>query len=146
MVVQNSVPVRSLGSATSSLTLFQQIGGTIGLAVTGSLLGSVLLEEMPKQMVAAGVPEQVSSQFGSGGGFNYNQLTRVGGDLGQTILAQVPAEFRDAVTPFIGAMVDGIYTAFSIATAATFWVGIAATLIAALAVLVLMPAGRIGHQ
>ena len=145
LVVQNSVPVRALGSATSSLTLFQQIGGTIGLAVTGSLLGSVLVEEMPRQMQAAGVPSQIASQFGSGGGFDFNQLTSVGGDLGTVILSQVPEQFRAQVEPFIDAMVSGIYTAFSIGTAATFWVGIATSLIAAVAVAVLMPAGRIGH-
>ena len=43
-------------------------------------------------------------------------------------------------------MVNGIYTAFSIGTAATFWVGIATSLIGAVAVAVLMPAGRIGHR
>jgi EmrB/QacA subfamily drug resistance transporter len=146
LVVQNAVPVRVLGSATSSLTLFQQIGGTIGLAVTGSLLGSVLVEEMPKQMQAQGVPSQIASQFGSGGGFDFNQLTSVGGDLGTVILSQVPEQFRAQVEPFIDAMVNGIYTAFSLGTAATFWVGIATSLIAALAVAVLMPAGRIGHR
>jgi EmrB/QacA subfamily drug resistance transporter len=146
LVVQNSVPVRALGSATSNLTLFQQIGGTIGLAVTGSLLGSVLVEEMPRQMQEAGVPSQIASQFGSGGGFDFNQLTSVGGDLGTVILSQVPEQFRAQVEPFIDAMVNGIYTAFSIGTAATFWVGIATSLIAAVAVAVLMPAGRIGHR
>ena len=50
--VQNAVPVRELGTATSSLTLFQQVGGTIGLAIAGTLFGSVLLEEIPKQMTA----------------------------------------------------------------------------------------------
>src|SRR4029079_15649600 len=34
LVVQNNVPVRDLGTGTSSLTLFQQVGGTIGLALT----------------------------------------------------------------------------------------------------------------
>jgi EmrB/QacA subfamily drug resistance transporter len=146
LAVQNAVPVRSLGSATSSLTLFQQIGGTVGLAVTGSLLGSVLVAEMPRQMTSAGVPAQIAGQFGSGGRFSFNQVTSVGGDLGAAILAQVPDQVRAQVEPFIDAMVNAIYTAFSIATGATFVVGIATSLIAATVVLVLMPAGRIGHQ
>jgi EmrB/QacA subfamily drug resistance transporter len=145
LVVQNAVPVRSLGAATSSLTLFQQLGGTIGLAITGTLFGSKLLEEIPRQMTANGVPDQITSQFGTGGGFSTSQLTSVGGDLGQAILSQVPEQFRPQVEPFIGAMVDGIYTAFSIATGAAFVVGIVTSLIAALVVLVLMPAGRIGQ-
>ena len=31
---------RDLGTGTSSLTLFQQVGGTIGLAITGTIFGS----------------------------------------------------------------------------------------------------------
>ncbi|HKO34410.1 MAG TPA: MDR family MFS transporter [Candidatus Limnocylindria bacterium] len=145
LVVQNAVPVRELGTATSSLTLFQQLGGTIGLAITGTLFGSVLLEEIPKQMTSNGVPAQITSQFGAGGDFSTNQLTNVGGDLGATILAQVPEQFRPAVEPFIGAMVDSIYMAFSLATGAAFVVGIATALLAATVVLVLMPAGRVGE-
>ncbi len=145
LVVQNAVPVRALGTATSSLTLFQQLGGTIGLAITGTLFGSVLLEQIPKQMTENGVPAQITSQFGAGGSFSTNQLTNVGGDLGTTILAQVPEQFKAAVEPFIGAMVDAIYTAFSMATGAAFVVGIVTALLAALVVLVLMPAGKVGE-
>ncbi len=39
LVVQNSVPMEELGAGTSSLTLFQQVGGTVGLAITGTLFG-----------------------------------------------------------------------------------------------------------
>jgi EmrB/QacA subfamily drug resistance transporter len=146
LVVQNAVPPRSLGSATSSLTLFQQIGGTIGLAITGTVLSSKLLEEMPRQMTAGGVPEQLANQFGSGGNVDFNQLTSVGGNLGAQILAGTPDQFKPAVEPFIQAIVNGIYAAFSIATGATFLVGIVTALVAALVVLVVMPAGRIGHR
>ena len=145
LVVQNAVPVRSLGAATSGLTLFQQLGGTIGLAIAGTVFGSTLLEEIPRQMTTNGVPAEITSQFGSGGAFSTSQLTSVGGNLGQAILSQVPAQFQAAVEPFIAAMVDAIYTAFSIATGAAFVVGIATSLTAALVVLVLMPAGRIGQ-
>ncbi len=89
LVVQNSVPVRQLGTATSNVTLFQQLGGTVGLAITGTIFGSVMLEEVPRQMSAAGVPDQVVSGFQSGGGSTLNDLSRVG-DLGASILSQVP--------------------------------------------------------
>jgi len=58
LVVQNSVPVHQLGAATSNVTLFQQLGGTVGLAITGTIFGSTLLEEVPRQMSAAGVPDR----------------------------------------------------------------------------------------
>jgi EmrB/QacA subfamily drug resistance transporter len=144
LAVQNAVPVRELGTATSSLTLFQQVGGTVGLAITGTIFGSTLLEEVPRQLVAAGVPSQFAGQF-AGGSSSFNNLTDVG-DLGASILAQVPEQFRAAVEPLIPAMVDGIHTAFSIATGATFIVGIATALLAAVLILVVMPAGRMGES
>ena len=35
LIVQNNVPVEELGTATSNLTFFQSVGGTVGLALTG---------------------------------------------------------------------------------------------------------------
>jgi EmrB/QacA subfamily drug resistance transporter len=144
LVVQNSVPVRQLGAATSNVTLFQQLGGTIGLAITGTIFGSVMLEEVPRQMSAAGVPEPVVSGFSSGGSSTLNDLSRVG-DLGASILSQVPEQFRSQVEPSIPAMVTGIHEALSIATASTFVVGIGTALLAALLVLVFLPGVKMGE-
>jgi EmrB/QacA subfamily drug resistance transporter len=145
LVVQNSVPVRHLGTGTSSLTLFQQVGGTVGLAITGTVFGSTYLEELPRQLSAAGVPDQVASGILSGSGQStLNNLGGVG-DLGAAILAGVPEEFRAQVAPFIDAIVRGIYQGFSIATAAAFVAGIFAALAAALVVWVVLPGGRMGE-
>jgi EmrB/QacA subfamily drug resistance transporter len=144
LVVQNSVPIRQLGAATSNVTLFQQLGGTIGLAITGTIFGSVMLEEVPRQMAAAGVPDQVVSGFSSGGGQTLNDLSSVG-DLGASILSQIPPEFQALVEPFVPAMVTGIHEAFSIATASTFVVGIGTALLAALIVLVFLPGVKMGE-
>jgi EmrB/QacA subfamily drug resistance transporter len=145
LAVQNAVPVRDLGTATSSLTLFQQVGGTVGLAITGTIFGTTLLDEVPRQLVTAGVPEQFATQFASGDSSTFNELTTVG-DLGASILEGVPDQFRPVVEPLIPAIVEGIHVAFSIATSATFMVGIATSLLAAVIVLVLMPAGRVGQR
>ncbi len=145
LAVQNAAQVRDLGTATSSLTLFQQVGGTVGLAITGTIFGTTLLEEVPDQLVAAGVPEQFVAQFASGDSGTFNNLTNVG-DLGASILASVPEQVRPLVEPMIPAIVEGIHVAFSIATSATFVVGIVTSLLAALVVLVLMPAGRVGER
>jgi EmrB/QacA subfamily drug resistance transporter len=144
LVVQNNVPVHELGAGTSSVTLFQQVGGTVGLAVTGSLFTSVLLEEVPQQLEAAGVPPAFADQFTAGGASSLNQLAGVG-DLGAAILAQVPPAFQAQVEPFIPAIVGAIHTAFSIATSATFSIGIVTSLLAAAVVLVWMPGGRMGE-
>ena len=144
LIVQNAVPVNELGVGTSSITLFQQVGGTVGLAITGSLFGSALLEEMPRQIAAQGVPPDLAARFAQGGGAALNNLSGVG-DLGAAILASVPPEAHDRVAPLIPAIVAGIHQAFSIATSATFTVGIASALAAAVIVVVLLPRTRIGE-
>jgi EmrB/QacA subfamily drug resistance transporter len=144
LAVQNNVPEVELGTATSSLTLFQQVGGTVGLAFAGSMFGSVLLEEMPKQITAAGVPAEFAGQFAQGGSSALNTLSGVG-DLGAKILASVPAQAQEQVKPLIPLIVQGIHEAFSIATASTFVIGIGAALLAALLVLVGLPGGRMGE-
>jgi len=145
LVVQNAVPVRFLGTATSSVTLFQQVGGTIGLAIAGTIFGSVVLEEVPKQMAQAGVPDQFASQFSAGGSDFLNNIAQVG-DLGAAILSQVPDQFKSVVEPLIPAIVGAIHQSISLATAATFVLGIITALLAALVVLIVMPAGKIGEQ
>ncbi|HET7726539.1 MAG TPA: MDR family MFS transporter [Candidatus Limnocylindrales bacterium] len=141
LVVQNSVPVRQLGAATSSLGLFQQVGGTVGLAITGTIFAETLLGEVPRQLVANGVPPQFANAFSSGGGSEaLNQLSGVG-DLGAAILAQVPEAFRSTVEPLIPGIVAAIHTAFSIATASTFVIGIVTAIAAAVVVAVVMPSG-----
>jgi EmrB/QacA subfamily drug resistance transporter len=130
LVVQNSVSSARIGVATASLTFFQQIGGTIGLTLAGSLLATRLVTEIPKQLLAAGVPQQVVDGFAGGGAVD---LTGTG-DLGQRILASVPAAQQPQIAPLIPAIVHGIYEAFSIAIAATFWVGVVGAVIAVLAV------------
>jgi EmrB/QacA subfamily drug resistance transporter len=145
LVVQNSVPVRHLGTGTSSLTLFQQVGGTVGLAITGTIFGSTFLEEVPRQMAAEGVPSQLAQGFASGGASTLNQIGGVG-DLGAVILAQTPEAFRPQVEPYIDAMVRGIYQAFSIATDAAFVVGIITALGASALVFAFLPAGKMGER
>jgi EmrB/QacA subfamily drug resistance transporter len=144
LAVQNNVPAVELGAATSGLTLFQQVGGTVGLALTGSIFGSVLLEEMPKQISAAGVPPDLAGQFAQGGAAALNNLSGVG-DLGARILAGLPADAQALIKPVIPQIVTGIHEAFSIATAATFVIGVGAALVGALIVLVGLPGGRMGE-
>ena len=126
IVIQNAVPFRQLGVATSNLTFFRQIGGTVSLAFVGTIFATSFEDNLIPQMTAAGVPQQVTDGFtqaSNNGSFDTSSLTGVG-DLGAAILKAIPAEFQAAVQPFIGAMVEGIHGAFSLATAQTFWLGV----------------------
>jgi EmrB/QacA subfamily drug resistance transporter len=138
LVVQNNIPVEKIGTATSNLTFFQQVGGTVGLAITGTIFATSLADQLPGQLAAKSVPSAVGGALaGSGGGLD--SLTGVG-DLGATILAALPQAVGAQVQPFIPAIVDAIHGSFSIATANTFLLGIGATLIAAALVLFLREA------
>jgi hypothetical protein len=122
LIVQASVAPRQIGTATSSLTLFQQIGGSVGLAITGSIFTSRILEEIPRQLATSGVPPQIAAGFTSSGTAALNRLTTIG-DLGQAILAGAPAEARAQLEPLIPQIVAAIHRAFSLAADDTFAFG-----------------------
>jgi EmrB/QacA subfamily drug resistance transporter len=135
IVIQNAVPFRQLGVATSNLTFFRQIGGTIALAFVGTIFATTFQEDLVPQMTAAGVPAQIIAGFGQGGAaFDTNQLTGVG-DLGAAILASVPAQFQEVIRPVIPAIVEGIHGAVSLAVGQTFWLGVGGAIVALLAAL-----------
>ena len=136
IVVQNAVPFAKLGVATSNLTFFRQIGGSIGLALLGTAFGQRLTEELPGQLAAGGVPQQFISQFGGAGG-NAESFIVVGKDLGTSILAGVPEQFRGLVEPLIPNIVSGIYQAYSIAVASIFQIGVVTTVAALLVAFVM---------
>ena len=132
LVVQGAVAPRQIGTATSSLTLFQQLGGSVGLAIAGTVFGSRLAEELPVQL-AASVPPQVAAGFAGSGTAAIGRLSGVG-DIGQAILAAAPPAARAQLEPFVPAIVEAIHRAFSIATASTFTFGIAAAVVVVLVV------------
>jgi EmrB/QacA subfamily drug resistance transporter len=138
IVVQNAVPFQKLGVATSNLTFFRQIGGSIGLALLGTVFGTRLTEELPGHLAAAGVPAQFASQFAGGGaGGSSENLIVVGQDLGKSILESVPAQFRSVVEPLIPNIVSGIHEAYTVAVTSVFQIGVVTTVIALLVALVM---------
>ena len=143
IIVQNAVPWQKLGVATSNLTFFRQVGGTVGLAMAGTIFGATFRTEAPRQIAVelaqAGVPQAQIDQFVGGfsmSGAQFDELSAVG-DMGARILAQVPAELRPFVEPLLPSIVHGIHEAFSLAIANTMWLGVAAAVVAAAATLTL---------
>ena len=128
MVVQSNVPVTQIGAASSSVSFFQQVGGTVGLAITGTIFATSMTNELPAALGAAGVPAQAGQAFAASGGVQ--ALTGVG-TSGAAFLASLPGDVRGLVEPFLPAIVGAIHTAFSVATSSTFAIGIATSLVAA---------------
>jgi EmrB/QacA subfamily drug resistance transporter len=136
IVVQSVVPFERLGVATGSLTFFRQIGGSVGLALVGTIFSESFTSRLDPELRASGVPGEVAAVIasfaGSGGG---GELTAAGTDLGTTLAQVLPAP----VQPFIPDIVAGIHQAFSLAISDTFWFGLGATLVALVVVVLALP-------
>ncbi|WP_119293190.1 MDR family MFS transporter [Streptomyces sp. YIM 130001] len=66
LVAQNDVPAHQLGAATSTLSFFRSLGGTIGTSVLGAVLANRVATEMTKGL--ADLPGAGAVGEGSGGG------------------------------------------------------------------------------
>lgn len=135
IVVQNAAPFAQLGAATGALTFFRQVGGTVGLAIGGTLFATALTSELPPEMAAAGVPPEIARFASSAAGSDFSSV----GDLGAQILASVPDQFRPAVEPFVPNIVNGFHNAFSIAIGGALWIGVVAAIGATVATLFFLP-------
>ena len=133
LVVQNTVAPKLVGVATGSLTFFQQIGGTVGLTISGTIFASRLASELPGRLAAAGVPPQFSGEFASGGSIDLAGT----GDLGAKILAATPPQAQALVQPLIPGIVGAIHDSIAVAIASSFWVGIGGAIIGAAVVIFL---------
>jgi EmrB/QacA subfamily drug resistance transporter len=87
LAVQNAVSPREIGVATSSVTFFRQMGGTLGTAVFLSVLFSALPGRITSAFTAArGTP--AFQQAAAAHPDQLKQLTSASGDLGNTSFVQ----------------------------------------------------------
>ncbi|MEA2026605.1 MAG: MFS transporter, partial [Chloroflexota bacterium] len=124
IVIQASVPFSRLGVATGNLTFFRQIGASVGLALVGTVFADSFKERLQPSLLEAGVPEQMAGmveQFSTSG----RDITQVSDLTLAEQLAQGPP-----LAGIVDQVVAGIYDAFSLAVADTFWIGLIATVIA----------------
>ncbi|MDP9271357.1 MAG: MFS transporter [Chloroflexota bacterium] len=135
IIVQNAVPFEELGAATADLTLFRQIGGTVGLTFAFTLFRNFANGDLfRQQFTAAGVPAQIVNNMPAGSVAGAN-LTEVGGASPiQQMIASLPANAQAVIQPFEAQLTDGFHRAFSIALANSMWLGVGALVIAVISV------------
>ena len=136
LIVQNAVSPDRIGVATSSLTFFQQIGGTVGLTIAGTVFADRLRPRSRPSSSSAGVPQQLVAEFSPVAAVAVRSTSPARAISGPGS-SPVPPDARPIVEPLIPDIVQGIHDAFSIALASTFWVGIVSALVAAALVLFL---------
>jgi MFS family permease len=125
IVVQNAVPFKFLGAATSNLTFFRQIGGSVGLAIVGSYFGGQLTRTIPEEL-ATTAPAGTFDPLFAAAGSNLDQFTNVGGQFDPALLALIPAEY---VQVFFDAIKAGVADAIG----SIFWIAVIASLVALVA-------------
>ena len=131
LVVQNAVPFHYLGTATSNLTFFRQIGGTVALAIVGTVFSTELVKQVPQQAIASGMSPASLQTIGGAAQSGQLDLNQLIGTGNQTTMLQAafPSIPVDDITKFV----NSIHEAFSLAVAQTFWIAVVAAIIAAAA-------------
>jgi EmrB/QacA subfamily drug resistance transporter len=120
IIVQNAVPFSELGAATADLTLFRQIGTTMGLTLAFTFFRENLTWTLlHDQIVAAGAPASAVPTTPPPG-FDLSSLTSVtstGDPL--AFVSQLPVQLQ-------GIFVQGFHQAFTIAIANSMILGVGA--------------------
>ena len=89
LITQNSVPLRNMGAASGSVTLFRTVGGSLGIALFGSIYTQRLTASLTKSLGAAG-----------------HSLSSSGAHVPPSALKTMPAAVRHA---FQVAVTDGLH-------------------------------------
>ncbi|MHB8718583.1 MAG: MDR family MFS transporter [Candidatus Dormibacteria bacterium] len=130
VALQNAVPPRRIGVATSNLTFFRQVGGSVGLAIAGTIFASTFASQLGPSLLTHNVPAPVVSRFAQNAGAATNNLTGVG-DLGAQLAASLPAPVR----PVVPQIAAGIRDDLSASIGGLMWLGTGSAVIALVALL-----------
>ncbi|MEB0003302.1 MDR family MFS transporter [Cryobacterium sp. RTC2.1] len=96
LVVQNSIEVRHLGVATSSVTFFRSLGGTIGVSVLGSVLDTAVAQHITDGVGALSAADKMAAASALGSG----AIPRI---------ADLPAAVRTLVESAYGSGVGTVF-------------------------------------
>lgn len=131
IVVQNALPHRYLGVATSSVQFFRQMGGTIGVAVMGTVLNNRLASELEGALpapVREADPRLVDA-------LEDPQVLLNDGAAGFVRTLFEP--FGDAADGLYVQSIEAVRVSLADALETVFWIGLVASALSVLATLIL---------
>ena len=129
-VMQSAVPMSRLGVATSTLTLLRQIGGSVSLAIAGTIFNAAFTSKLPERLAANGVPREVANPIvNAASSGSLGAVGSVAGRLGGSI--------SPALQAIVPRIVSSLHQAETAAIAQLFWLTIAAAAAAFLCTLVM---------
>ncbi|MEH1099618.1 MDR family MFS transporter [Micromonospora sp. CPCC 205561] len=73
LAVQNTVSLRDIGAASSTVAFFRSLGGTIGVSVLGAVLARRVTDQITTDLTAAGIP----ASGGGSGSLNIDAMPAV---------------------------------------------------------------------
>ena len=126
VVSQNAVEARYMSSSISAIQFIRQMGGTIGLAIIGSLVNQKLVQQIPKHVpgqVLAGIPAQLRSQL-------LNPEALFGGGISK-VLASAPPAARAQLARALPTIIEGVRVSLAESVHVAFVIGLVLALLAA---------------
>lgn len=99
LIVQNAVDRRDLGVATAATQFFRSAGGTVGIAVLGTIMASRLATSIPKYLPADAIEAMPEGGIGADAVLDPNML------------AQMPPAVADAVRQGLADALHGVFLA-----------------------------------
>lgn len=129
LAVQNAVQPNILGVATATSTLFRNLGGTIGIAVMGTLMNSTLTSKLTAAMTSPGAPDL--SVLPPEKAVEFGKLLNPQLLLNQPKLKEIIAGLPEQLLPLFNQMMDMLRNALGETISVVFLFG-SLTLVVAL--------------
>ncbi|MDQ2809831.1 MAG: MFS transporter [Chloroflexota bacterium] len=123
LVVQNAFPANRLGVVTSATTFFRSIGGTVGIAVLGSVVNNRFQGETVTQL--AKLNPQLAGRIPAAMLSNLNPQALVNPQAQATIKATIEAQGAPAAVAqtIVNTLLDAMRPALATATTEAFLIG-----------------------
>ena len=104
IAVQNALPPADMGVATSSVTFFRSLGGTLGAAVSLAILFGSLAGNIQDRARAAGLPQAVVDRFSSASSLNDSSVIATLPDAVRQVVLQGFADSMQMVFAVVAAL------------------------------------------